>query len=59
MSRYVIPAAIAAMLVLAGCRHQPLEIDTLACERLADWSDRKACLDKTRTQEREWDRRKN
>lgn len=59
MSKRVLPLALLALLALAGCKHGYLEHDSTACERLADWGDRKACLDKVKTQEREWEKRKD
>lgn len=58
MIKRVIPA-LATLLALAGCHHGALQNEAQSCERLPDWSDRKACLDKVKTQEREWEKRKD
>jgi hypothetical protein len=59
MSKRVIPLVLLALTTLAGCQYGALQNDAQSCERLADWSDRKVCLDKLKTEEREWEKRKN
>lgn len=49
--------ALIAALGLAGCGHTYLEHDSLSCDRLVDWNDRKACKEKAATAEAEWDKR--
>lgn len=49
--------ALAAALALAGCGHAYLEHDSLSCDRLGDWNDRKACKQKAATEEAEWNKR--
>lgn len=59
MSKRVIPLALLVLVTLPGCQYGALQNEARSCERLADWSDRKACLDKVKTEEREWEKRKN
>lgn len=52
-------ATFATLLALEGCQYGALQNESQSCDRLADYSDRKACLDKIKAQEREWEKRKN
>jgi hypothetical protein len=57
MNRRIALIAVVVTLGLAGCGHRYLEHDPLACDRLVDWNDRKACKQKAATEQAEWDRR--
>lgn len=58
MNRPAIFLAVAMLLGLAGCAHEYATHDDLACDRLVDWNDRKACKQKVEVQRTEWEKRK-
>lgn len=51
--------AVIVTLGLAGCSHHYAAHDPLACDRMVDWNDRKACKEKMETQRTEWEKNKD
>ncbi len=56
MSKPFLFAAMTVMLALSGCKHY-MTSDPLACDKLVDWNDRKACKEKSATEAKEWEKR--
>ena len=55
MNKTILP--LCAAILLAACSGTyPLEHDTLACDRMTDWSQRQACKEKAGAAERDWDK---
>lgn len=55
MKKMILPLCAAAM--LSACKGPyTLEQDTLACDRMTDWSQRQVCKEKMGAAERDWER---
>ena len=48
---------LALALGLSACKSTYLDHDPQDCNKMVDWSDRKACVEKRTTEQKEWERR--